>query len=886
MIKRAILSIIGVGIIFTTKVFAAPSDTIYLTVTIESDTTAPAVPMGLSAAAGDSVVDLSWNANPESDIAGYNLYRNELTPGEYQKVNSQLVTGTSYTDTGVINDMEYYYTVTAVDDSNNESGYSNEVSAMPQAGGGPGPGDFMITTYVYPWAFSPNNDSRDDYINITAGTFDIMEPAMVNWTVTIKDSSYNTVRTFYELTFDDFGFHQIFISWDGKDKNGNVVPDGGYVYQVTASCNGFSAGPESGFIYVDTTAPVINIFLQAIEGQYTNRDVVPLINVTDDSFYVRVDSTLNGQPFISGSAITMDGDYTLVVKAEDDVGNRSTETVMFGIDKTAPQILVSYPVNASLVPAGGYSDIWMNVVFYDSLSGVDFPFIKLIDKTGADVTCYTTATPSNIEYLIKHPGNGEYRFIVHLEDYAGNASDNEISFTVDSTIPEITASVPGGEYSASFTVDLLCSEDASIYYSTDGYPPLPGAANTTMVKGFSAPVDISGTTNLQFFAVDRAGNESPAHSEVYMFDELPESVTGLTASYSEVDGRAQLQWLQSVSARGYHVYRAANIQEVNILKESSIGHYPAAARFRLNRDLVSGTVYYDASVSSGITYWYAVSVVDQNGVEGPVCQPVSLEVPLAPAPADIQTAIQRALAWVESNQTVAGCWGEQEEKQVLSTSQILKAVNLAGINNLWVTRGIFYLRGHLADNSDYIARNILTLRRFNYEIDEAVSRLISQADIENGYIYGWGVQKRYCSDALTTALGRLAVHNLIPSADKTDYSLLDIPPESSDSLQSEQGYYGWIPRKDTSVFVSALVYHALGSESGAYQWIIDSQNVDGSFGSGAVDTAAVLLWIPLCDTAKNNALNYLVSRQELNGSWSNNDAYVTGLCLEALLKNM
>lgn len=90
----------------------------------------PAAPAGLQAAPGDSQVALSWDANTEPDLAGYNIYRS--TDGVlYTRINGVLLTGTSFVDTDRINGRTYYYQVTAVDRSNNESARSNTVQATP-----------------------------------------------------------------------------------------------------------------------------------------------------------------------------------------------------------------------------------------------------------------------------------------------------------------------------------------------------------------------------------------------------------------------------------------------------------------------------------------------------------------------------------------------------------------------------------------------------------------------------------------------------------------------------------------------------------------------------------------------------------------------------------
>lgn len=73
-------------------------------------------------------VDLAWNPNTESDLAGYKVYYGPTT-GNYDNVNDVGDVGseTTYTIKDLVEGQTYYIAVTAYDTSNNESGYSVEV---------------------------------------------------------------------------------------------------------------------------------------------------------------------------------------------------------------------------------------------------------------------------------------------------------------------------------------------------------------------------------------------------------------------------------------------------------------------------------------------------------------------------------------------------------------------------------------------------------------------------------------------------------------------------------------------------------------------------------------------------------------------------------------
>ena len=98
------------------------------------DVTAPAAPINLVATAGDTEVSLDWDDNVEGDLAGYNIVRSETAGGPYAEL-ADLVAASEYVDDAVVNGVTYYYVVTAVDTSENESEISNEAEATPIAPG-------------------------------------------------------------------------------------------------------------------------------------------------------------------------------------------------------------------------------------------------------------------------------------------------------------------------------------------------------------------------------------------------------------------------------------------------------------------------------------------------------------------------------------------------------------------------------------------------------------------------------------------------------------------------------------------------------------------------------------------------------------------------------
>ena len=145
----------------------------------EPDTEPPEAPTGLTATAiSTTQINLNWNNNPESDLANYRVYRSNSATGTYSFIGQ--TTSSDYSDTGLSAGTTYYYRVSAVDISGNESPQTSYLSATTQSEPEPEPpepepepeppsGDYqsISTPFIYNGAgeFYWVTDNIDNFIN-------------------------------------------------------------------------------------------------------------------------------------------------------------------------------------------------------------------------------------------------------------------------------------------------------------------------------------------------------------------------------------------------------------------------------------------------------------------------------------------------------------------------------------------------------------------------------------------------------------------------------------------------------------------------------------------------------------------------------------------------
>jgi cellulose 1,4-beta-cellobiosidase len=96
-----------------------------------ADNTPPAAPTGLAATAGNATVALDWTDSTEADLAGYRVFRSNVSGSGFSLVASP--SASTFTDNSVSNGSTYFYTVAAIDTAGNISAPSSQISAPPHS---------------------------------------------------------------------------------------------------------------------------------------------------------------------------------------------------------------------------------------------------------------------------------------------------------------------------------------------------------------------------------------------------------------------------------------------------------------------------------------------------------------------------------------------------------------------------------------------------------------------------------------------------------------------------------------------------------------------------------------------------------------------------------
>ncbi len=159
-------------------VLVSNANQIALTITT---VTVPPAPATLAAIAGSAQVTLNWSS--VFSATGYNIWRSTTSGSGYSLVAGN--SGTSYTDTGLVNNQTYYYVVTATNIAG-ASGYSPEASAMPQLS------SVWTGATNANWDFTTTNWSRNGttatYANNGITRFDdtVLSNATINVATTVS----------------------------------------------------------------------------------------------------------------------------------------------------------------------------------------------------------------------------------------------------------------------------------------------------------------------------------------------------------------------------------------------------------------------------------------------------------------------------------------------------------------------------------------------------------------------------------------------------------------------------------------------------------------------------------------------------------------------------
>jgi hypothetical protein len=148
------------------------------------DSTPPAAPTGITATNDYGTVPLDWNDNGESDIYAYNVYRSTVSGGYEYRLSNVFLKNSSFTDNNVTPGITYYYVVTAVDKSLNESNDSTEVSATPRGGA------------IYDFAGITQSDANYNAYACDVDVFPFAgDPANRNSIVEANDTQYASIST-------------------------------------------------------------------------------------------------------------------------------------------------------------------------------------------------------------------------------------------------------------------------------------------------------------------------------------------------------------------------------------------------------------------------------------------------------------------------------------------------------------------------------------------------------------------------------------------------------------------------------------------------------------------------------------------------------------------
>ncbi|MGB7621818.1 MAG: fibronectin type III domain-containing protein [Terriglobia bacterium] len=530
--------------------------------------------------AGDAI--LTWNPNTDA-VAGYKVYYGTVshTYGSPIDVGNQ----TTYTVTGLPTGT-YYFAVTAYNSSQNESGFSNEVSktitvvdTTPPTISATTASSITQTGATITWTTNEASDTQVDYGTTTSyGSSTTLSSSLV--TAHSAAVSGLAASTLYHYRVKS------------RDAAGNLATSGDFTFTTAA----------------DTTAPTIS----SVSASSITQSGATISWTTNEASDTQVEygtttaygssTTLNSSLVTAHSApvpgLTASTLYHYRVKSRDAAGNLATSsdfTFTTSADTTAPVISGTA---ASPVTQSGATISWTTneasdtQVEYGTTAGY-----------GSSTMLNTSLVTSHSAVLSGLTASSLYHYRVKSRDAAGNlATSGDFTFTTaaDTTAPVVSAISASSITLSGATINWTTNEasDTQVDYGTTAGYGSSTTLNTSLVTSHAASLSGLTASTVYHYRVksrDAVGNlaTSGDFTLTTAADATPPTMpTGLSANAAS-STQINLSWTAStdnVAVTGYKIFR--NSSQITT---------------------TAGTSFQDTGLNPSTPYSYTISAYDAAG---------------------------------------------------------------------------------------------------------------------------------------------------------------------------------------------------------------------------------------------------------------------------------
>ncbi len=438
------------------------------TAAVTVDNRPPAAPTGLAATASGADVTLTWNANTETDLAGYLLYRNgRLVNASGPVVGSltpYLLTATTYVDHS-LPDGTFTYQVYAVDRAGNLSGPS-------------GPAAVSLDTHAPHAVIAvPADGARFEgslYVLATTPDTDIAQVQL----------QYRAVGA---ASWTNLGTAVTQAPWETQWAPGSL-PRGDYEIRAVATDRGNRTDPSPASItvtYTDLTPPAPP---QGLAAKVDGGDVTLTWNAVADADLAGYEvwrSDGSGFELLTSSPITAttyqdsgvtDGVYHYIVAALDAAGNVSNSSGEVLATVSTPRLTQPYTPTPDTTT---------------DLAGATLPGLAVTATAGGTpLPAQTAGADGSFAYPGLQIARGETAFTVLGTDSAGNRTKPATVYVISDAPPAaptgLTASAAPGSLDVQLAWNPSPESDLLGYRLLRDGDPLPAPAAISDFTGATA----------------------------------------------------------------------------------------------------------------------------------------------------------------------------------------------------------------------------------------------------------------------------------------------------------------------------------------------------------------------------------------------------------------